>query len=317
MGYYEELRDAAYPYNYVLDSITLVITVSGIILSSLVLYVAFKRPWRGFNIDLKLVTITLLSDLFTGFICLANCLCNFFSISAYLSSRVACDVNAVLVLMPFMTSINLVGVVAVERALLVVFDTRLKVKYYYILIGGLGAINIANALISLIYDAYTIQPSTMYCLYDISRVPGRVSSILLLVSAFASLGMVYIGYVLIVFKKRQRERNIRNNLRHLNLAAQHQPSSTTMKSLIIILVSSATNLPYFSLVLVALIDSSFWTPAIDTICTSLIMLNQVINTMLVLLMRYDLSDGLKVLLGIKSKNLDQSVPLGSNVSYQK
>ncbi|KXN68465.1 hypothetical protein CONCODRAFT_9265 [Conidiobolus coronatus NRRL 28638] len=130
-------------------------------------------------------------------------------------------------------------------------------------------------------------------MFDLYEIGGKVGSIMLGVSCLVSLTFVYTSYILIILKRRSRIKKMRQELGEHCGRLLHKKSTTLVKSLTIIIVSTLSNLPYCIIVIMCLIDYSFYTPALEMIATTCMMLNQVLNTILLLHMRPDIFADLK------------------------
>jgi hypothetical protein len=282
-----------HPYNYIVCSIAIVIAIVGITISSSVLLILIKKNLRRLNIDLQLVALTLLCDIATGLYCIVNSISNFAESDYFLNTRVKCNINATFGIVAVATSFNIVGIIGAERCLLIVYDVQFKKKYYFVLLSLFLLLNFLCILICWVFNGFGQTPTGIYCMFDLYEIGGKVGSIVLATSCLISLILVYSGYILIILKRRRRIKKMREELgEHCGKLLQRK-SSTLVKSLSIIVVSTFTNLPYCIIVIMSIIDSYYINPALDMIATTCMMLNQVLNTILLLHMRPDIFADLK------------------------
>jgi hypothetical protein len=303
-------RDRAHPYNLITDWVGLPMSLIGASLSSLVLISILNQKWRRLNLDLKLICLTLVCDIVTGIVSCINILLNLAIQSRNLDNKAMCNLDAIVNLLVFVSSINCVGVVSLERCLLVVYNKKLKDWFYWAMLGFMLLINIASWVVCLELNGFGLVPTTVYCLFDVQSPGGRIGNLLILISLIISMLFVYVGYIQIIFKTRRENRLLMDNIGLELDSCRTVQKSTITKSIIIVAASTMTNTPYVILLTMSLISPNLLTNTIDSICTCCIMMNQVLNCLIVINMRPDLVHTIKKQLKIKS--IRQSViPLSS------
>ncbi|KXN72208.1 hypothetical protein CONCODRAFT_4953 [Conidiobolus coronatus NRRL 28638] len=278
MNYYE-IRKTAYPYNYVVSISAIPITLSGMVLSILVLSLILRKSWKSLNIDLKLICFTLIFDMLECFLVLTSAICNLVGFADYLNSMFSCTLNAVITIFTVVTSINLVGVVAIESFQL---------------------INLISCVVSGAFGGFSINSTSVYCLFNLTKWSGLVGNIFLTLSIGSSIGMIYFSYIGIMIKRRNITLQTQQIFPLKAKKIRKNANSTIFKSTLIILASTFTTLPYCVLLFISLINPQFLTPLVGTLCTWSIMFNMIINTIIVLRLRTDLWIEFKVLILIKS-----------------
>jgi hypothetical protein len=297
---YQHIRDNAHPYNYILDSIGLLLAIPGMVLAVLVLRVLMNRKWSHMNIDLKLITITLVFDIISCLESGLNCFFNIINFQYNLSYSWSCNLTATICLIGFITSINLVGLIALERCLLICYQTKIKEIYYWIILLIFILINVSSIVISWLHHGFTILPASMYCMFDVNTRAGRITGIITLLLALVSVAMVFVGYIKISLKRAQESKQSQIELGLNPAVVKKTMRSTIIKSMIIIFVSCLNNGPYCILVVISLFEPKFLTPLIDCISTSCLMLNLCLNTIIVLHMRPGLFKEILNYLGYKN-----------------
>ncbi|KXN66433.1 hypothetical protein CONCODRAFT_11723 [Conidiobolus coronatus NRRL 28638] len=295
---YNEVRSNAYPYNYILDSIGLALAIPGLILSVSVLRVLLTRRWAGMNIDLKLIIFTLIFDIISCLESGLNCFFNMINFKYNLSMWWSCNLAATICLIGFITSINLVGIIAFERCLLICYHKTIKDHYYWIFLGGCITMNAVCITIGWTYNGFTILPASMYCMFNVATTGGKVCSLLTLFSALISMSVVFAGYIQIALKRANQSKRDQLELGMKADKVNRNVRSTIAKSMIIVLVCCMNNGPYCILVIISLINNDFLTPLIDCISASCLMLNLCLNTIIVLHMRPFLINEVLTSLGI-------------------
>ncbi|KXN72210.1 hypothetical protein CONCODRAFT_4955 [Conidiobolus coronatus NRRL 28638] len=238
------------------------------------------------------------------FLVFTSAISNLISFSAYLDSVFSCSINAILTILTAATSINLVGIVAIERYFLIVKGKPLSNRAYYMLILGLELLNLSSCIFGGTFNGFSINPTSVYCLFDLNNWAGKVGNIIIAISLGISLSMIYFGYINIMIKRRTLTLQNQRIFPFKAEKIKRDANSTIFKSALIIIASTFTNLPYCVLLVITLIYPQFLTPLIGTLCTWSIMFNMIINTTIVLRLRTDLWIELKKLLYIKSDDSD-------------
>lgn len=301
MDYYE-LRDKAYPYNYIMSSISLLICITGITLCSFVLNIIFRNKWQKLHIDLKLVTITLFLDLTEAILVLPSAVFDLLGLASWMPPKISCNANAILYILAFVTEVNFVAIVAIERYALIVHHKKLKIMHYILILIVLFSLNIASCTVAYLNNGFSVHPTAVYCLFDLYTRGGKLGISILAVSMFSCIIIIYYTYTIIMIKRRRDLLNMRELFPLKSKQIQNQANTTILKSLSLILASTITNTQYSVLTIMSLIRPEFYTTIIDTICTACILLNIVMNTLLLLGMRPDLLDELKSRFHIKLNN---------------
>ncbi|KXN67096.1 hypothetical protein CONCODRAFT_10916, partial [Conidiobolus coronatus NRRL 28638] len=265
---YKHVRDNSHPYNYILDAIGLALAIPGMILAALVLRVLMNRKWSHMNIDLKLITLTLIFDIISCLESGLNCFFNMINFQYNLSYTWSCNLAATICLIGFITSINLVGLIALERCLLICYQTKIDEIYYWIMLIIFILINIGSIVISWLSNGFTILPASMYCMFDVKVKAGRITGIITLLLALVSVSMVFIGYIKISLKRAQESKQSQIELGLNPVEVRKTMRSTIIKSMVIIFVSCLNNGPYCILVVISLFEPSFLTPLVDCISAS-------------------------------------------------
>jgi hypothetical protein len=231
-------------------------------------------------------------------------ICNLVGFADYINSKLSCALNAAIIVFSAVASINLVGVVALERYLLIVREKGLFNRTYYMIILGLQLINLFSVTICGVFGGFSINSTSVYCIYNTTTWAGVVGTIILALSISSSIFMIYLGYISIMIKRRKLTLQNQNIFPFKAEKIKKDANSTILKSGLIIIVSTITTLPYCILLFISLINPKFLTPLVMTLCTVLSMLNMAINTIIVLRLRTDLWNGLKELFFIKPNDND-------------
>jgi hypothetical protein len=310
MDYYE-LRNFASPYNHIISGYALFIIIVGITLNSIVLKLIINKKWSKLNIDLKLVIITLLFDMSEGLLVFPSALTDLINLPQYNPANLNCNVNAILYTLIFGTEINLVALVAFERYLLILHDIVLRERYYYLILFGFFVINITGCMVALNFDGFSLHPTGVYCLFNLSNFGGRLGISILAISILSAQSIIYYCYIRIMFTRRSAMLKIRDWCPSKYEEITKRANDTIIRASLVVLTSTITTIPYCILTILGLANPIHFNITVDFIMTILILLNIVMNTLLLLFMRADILEKLKFkLTGISS------IQFGSNASRE-
>jgi hypothetical protein len=170
-------------------------------------------------------------------------------------------------------------------------------------ISGLQLINLASGVISGVFSGFSISSTSVYCTFDLYSWAGILGSTVLNVSIGASIFMIYFGYINIMIKRRNSALEIQKLFPLRAKKIRNKANLIILKSTLVIIASSFTTLPYSAILFIPLFNPRFLTPLTTDICILSTMFNMVLNTLIVLRLRLDLWNGLKVLF-LESDNID-------------
>jgi hypothetical protein len=304
MDYYN-IRKSAYPYNYLLTIPGILLSILGTTLSSLVIFLILKNKRRKLDIDLKLVCFTLIFDILHCFLTFITAVCSIAGFAEYLSSRFSCSLNPVLTIFTAIGSINLVGLVALERYLYIIKQKTLNSKTYYMLILGLQFINLVSGAVSGVFGGFSISSASVYCIYNLDSLAGILGSAELNLSIGASIFMIYFGYINIMIKRRNLALEMEKLFPSKAKKIRSEANSTIIKSTLIIIASTFTSIPYCAVHFISLVNRSFLTPLVSAISILSTLFNMIFNPIIILRLRIDLWCELKALLFANSDNSDR------------
>jgi hypothetical protein len=309
MDYYK-IRELAYPYNYVESTVAIFLSISGTTLSAIVFHILLKNKWRSLSIDLRLICFTLVCDILHSFVAFTCGICNFVGFAEYLSFKPSCALNAVSFDFATVSSINIVGVIALERYFLIVKEKVLDSRVYYILIIIIQLINLVSSVISGVFGNFSISSTSVYCIYSTTNWAGIFGTIILLLSISISLSITYFSYINIIIKRRKLSLQNQKILPFKAKKIRRDANSTIFKSALIIIASTIINIPCITYLFIQLIDPKLLTPQIQIIITISCMLNMTINALIVLRLRTDLWNRFKEVIFRKSdSNEDDGVSI--------
>jgi hypothetical protein len=309
MDYYK-IREQAYPYNYAESIAAIFFSIYGTILSTIVFYILLRNKWRSLSIDLRLICFTLMCDMLHSFIVFTCGVCNLAGFADYLSSKPSCAFNAIIIVFAAMSSINMVGVISLERYFLIVKERVLHNRTYYMIILSLQLINLVGSITSGVFGTFSISSTSVYCIYDMTNWAGISGTIILVLSIGTSTSITYFSYINIIIKRRKLSLQNQKVLPFKTKKIRRDANVTIIKSALIIIASTISSLPYIIYLFIEIIDPKLLTPRIQAIVTISCMVNMIINALIVLRLRADLWNKFKEAIFIKSdSNEDDSVSI--------
>jgi hypothetical protein len=299
---YDAAHRGAYPYNIV-ASVFFIIesTISSMLIVSLFI-VIFKKKWSKLKLDLKLMTIAMSFDLGVSILIFFNGITNLFNYGGYLNTDFTCKLNSFLLLFTTATSISIVGVLSLERCLIVVYKKDFSDKFYYSLIIAQFIMNFPSWLVTVLLDGVVLMPSTNYCMFNIRTTGGLIGSIFLFLSCGISDILVFICYPAICFYRRNQSRKAQLELGLDPVKVRREVNRTIYKSMALIVASAISNGPYCVGFVMIWVDSFELTPALDMVQEIFMSLNSIINSLILINLKPELWKSLKELWGFKQDN---------------
>ncbi|KXN68463.1 hypothetical protein CONCODRAFT_9262 [Conidiobolus coronatus NRRL 28638] len=259
-----ELRAKAYPYNLILSGIIILISACALIICFLMITVILRRGWNILDYSAKLVVITIVFDLLeaaTSFVIAIFSLSNNNSI---INSRIGCQAEYMILFMTCITSVNLTGIVSLDRYLLIVKGIRLEPKYVYIILGLFGIVNVSSCIVAQYLDGIGILPATVVCMLIYDTFGGLLSQGLVVISISISTGMIYCFYIKIMIHRVNQLTEISELFPGNCKSVFYQKKMTIIKASCLIGASTIANVPYCILSIIGIFEPWFFTPLIDT-----------------------------------------------------
>jgi hypothetical protein len=199
----------------------------------------------------------------------------------------------------FFTSIYCVGIISLERCLLIVYKKEYTEKFYYYILGGLSFINLIAAIQAWVLDGYTLFPLSLYCFYNLKTPGGFAGSVLMVLSVGIADTLLFVCYPMICFSRRRQSQTAQLELGLDPEKVRVDVNRTIFKSFVIIFASALTNGPYMVILIITWFNPDFLTPTIDFFQTVIIVSNMLLNTIILLNIKPELLKSLKEMWGIK------------------
>jgi hypothetical protein len=299
---YDKLASKAYPYRAIqayymifVSSLTLIVIIS-------LLISIYKYKTKNRNIDLNLCIILLFLDLMCSSITLSTSLFSVFHYSKYISTQGLCNLNGILNFVPFSTAIELMGIISLERCLLVIYKKHYPYKkYIYLLLVFIMLNGVVNSVQTALANGFDILPNAIYCLFDPSTTGGLIGSIISGLCCIVAYTLIIICYMAICIYRRNETRKIRSNLGLNPIVIKREINSTIAKSVAIMLASLFTSGVYVSIMIISWFNPNIFTNITDMVQVIFIEPQMLINTILLLNMKPELLKNLKKLYGFNSE----------------
>jgi hypothetical protein len=295
---YEEIYQSSYPYNVITSGIALFAAGIAFVANLSILISIVKYKTAKWKIDMKLCFILLWVDLACALNILVNASFNIARFPYYLGNEALCRLNGILITITVATAVNLMGVISLERCLIVLFKKEYGLKFYLPIIGFFCILNIANEVQATVNSGYKIYPIALYCMFNQAKATGLVASILLVISGAISYTLIVICYLAICFYRRSQSQKAQLECGLDPDKVRKEVNATVYRSLSIIFFSILTTGVYVIIIIISWFDPSVETPLSDMIQSILVECQMIINTMILLNMRPELWRGLKRLYGL-------------------
>ncbi|KXN69077.1 hypothetical protein CONCODRAFT_8562 [Conidiobolus coronatus NRRL 28638] len=244
----EEVYQNIWPSPYALPIFYFIFNPPAFVLSVLVLYTVLKHFRKNWNIDIKLGGIV-------------NC--SGFAILYRVDINLYCQFAAYeVVSTTFVTSMNLIGVIALERCLLIVYNIRLKDRYYWIMAFLCYFFPLVAFINVLVNDGVEYQNMGSICHYGSHSISGIVSIVIMLVTSSISFTVLIVSYVKIIYFRRSSVQRQQLELGYDPDKVRKEVNKTTFKLMFVIVINVASNFPYCIAQMLGLFDQSLFTPKV-------------------------------------------------------
>jgi hypothetical protein len=297
---YKSYFKNAVPYIYIGSIYYMIQSLASCFLTLSLLIIILREKWSRLGIDLKLMTMVIILDLGGASIVLVGCVSNLCGYGIILDTVQKCNATAFWLLLTVGTSINIIGILSLQRCLFVVFNKRYPDVFYYLLILGQSIFNLTYWILCLVNRGFTVMPIAQYCMFDLNTRFGTLSSILFLISCGISDSLVFICYPIICIYIRNKTKRSQIELGMNPIKVKNQVNTAMFRSLALILASVLTNGPYCIILIINLTKAETLTPAVDLIQTILLSTTFPINSLILINLKPELWRSLKLLWGFKA-----------------
>jgi hypothetical protein len=239
----------------------------------------------------------LFMDLYISIITLLNNIFAIAHLGSYYNTRFACTLNAFLTGLPYVISITLMGIISLERCLLIVFNRSYPKKTYFRLLFIFTILNLINFILTAVFDGFGIFPTASYCFFYPVGKAGLAGSIVAVILLLPPYNLVVFCYIAICVSRRNQSQKAKLELGLDPIKVKKDVNSTVIKSLSFIAASLFTSGIYVAIMISSWFDPSILTPATDLVQVVFLGSQMIINASLLLNIQPSLWSGLKRLYG--------------------
>ncbi|KXN64857.1 family A G protein-coupled receptor-like protein [Conidiobolus coronatus NRRL 28638] len=272
--------------------------LTGLILNSLLLCVLVsKLKKRGAHTDVKICTFIAFADILASIGILFRSIFTKFPYNIIKVHPGWCKFDGLISVIMNCSGYTL-GVMSVERYLLICFNIQLSIWFWLIVIFSIYLLMIILTILSIASDLQVLTSTQVSCIYSATGVGyyGFLFGTILFVASFISVLVSYFG--IIVKKSKQCLNQINLNV----------PKNTVYKELTSTLVKSLINIAIYLLCFSGKLYGLFYTlvtgskrpMVVEIFCQSIICWSVVVNPIILLYMNTEIRNSLTTMLkGVK------------------
>ncbi|KXN67628.1 hypothetical protein CONCODRAFT_10287 [Conidiobolus coronatus NRRL 28638] len=176
----QEVYDQIWPNPWPLPIFYLISGLIGLVLGGAILHVVLKHFRKNMHIDMKLGLCLVVLDVLSSIDFIFSSIANLPVFQLYVHYPVACMVQVAWASTTFITSMNLIGIIALERCLLIVYNIRLKDKHYWYMVFVAYIIPLFNAILCIATDSVEFQNFGVVCHYSAHTLYGIIAFLIMM-----------------------------------------------------------------------------------------------------------------------------------------
>ncbi|KXN69081.1 hypothetical protein CONCODRAFT_71770 [Conidiobolus coronatus NRRL 28638] len=257
-----EVYHEIWPNPWVMPIFMLLIGSIAFLLGFPILFVVHKYFRKELHIDLQMGLFMVALDTASSLGIAFGGLLNLPPLNLMVKYHSLCIIQVFCVSTTLVTSMLIMGVIALERCLLIVYNIKLEDKVYWIIISVCLSIAVANDLMVVCTDSIGLQPSGGMCHYSVNTRYGRAAYIIMLFTSAGSFCVLIVSYCKIVYNRHVTSRREQLALGLDPAKVKRETNRTTVKLLSILVINLVTNLPYVITQIVGLFDPTYYTPRV-------------------------------------------------------
>jgi hypothetical protein len=276
-----------------------ILSIVGLVLTLPVLWIICRSNWKKLHPDLFMSSILCINNtcisigvFFTSIFILAGH--NMIVYNEYLS-----DTQYMMMNIPLIINSYLIGLISIERCLLIVFNVKLDKLVYILLTIILSIIPIGISIWGLVNGHSTISISGVYATFPPSKSSRFYVFLTYLILGLLSIASVTISYgIIVIFRFRQLSRN----QRELNIAKKQvvqEKLTIIFKSALILLVFLSVHFGKIYMFFIDIVLNIRRTFMIDAVSENLIIYSVISDVLLLLFMDTVIRKKFFILLRIK------------------
>jgi hypothetical protein len=271
-----------------------------IFLGVTIIYTVLKHFRKNMHIDIKLALFLTILDTLSGVDFIFTGILNLPPLNFYANYHGWCVSQVITGSCTFVSSMLVIGVIALERCLLIVYNIRLDDFYYWLMLFICCLVPIILALMTTLTDSVGLMTSGVFCHYDSQTFYGTLAYIIMLVFSSISVGTLVISYTKIVLFRLCHNRKQQLELGLDPIKVNRNTKSTAIKLMSILILNVGTNMPFCLAQLMSLFDPKYLSPKVAFFVVPWCGLNIVWNSLLFLGIQEKVYIKWKETLGFKS-----------------
>ncbi|KXN74282.1 hypothetical protein CONCODRAFT_2658 [Conidiobolus coronatus NRRL 28638] len=296
-----ETYNNIWPSPWVLPLYFFVISIVALFLGFTISYTILRHFRKSMHIDIQLGLFLTFLDTLSGFDFIINGIANLPPLNLYSKYYNWCISAQITGSTTFVSSMLVIGVIALERCLLIVYNIKLKNWYYWLMIACCCSVPFLIAMLVIFTNSVALVPAGIFCHFDAGTYYGVVAYILMFSFSSLAITVLIFSYVkIIIFRYRYSQRE------QLELGLEpdkvkKETQKTAIKLLSVLIINIGSNFPYCIAQIVGLFDPKLYSPKVAFFVVPWIALNIIWNSIIFLVIQEQIYDKWLVVIGIKSE----------------
>ncbi|KXN69078.1 hypothetical protein CONCODRAFT_8563 [Conidiobolus coronatus NRRL 28638] len=289
----EETYANIWPNPWAMPIIYFLTSFPSFILGTSIIYVVLKYFSKNMHIDMKLGLILVILDTLSSLDFIFTSIASIPPIKLYVNYHGACIAQVAWASTTFVTSMNLIGVIALERCLLIVYNIKLKDIYYWIMVLFCYLVPLICFITTVSTDSIEFQVVGTICHYGSHSIAGIATYLLMMFVSSISSTLLIISYIKIVYfinamaTRQQMELGIDPE------KAKKEANKTTFKLMLLLIINVSSNFPYCILQFFDLFIPGIYTPKVSFFIVRLCVLDIFWNSVIFLILHTEVWDKMK------------------------
>ncbi|KXN69076.1 hypothetical protein CONCODRAFT_8561 [Conidiobolus coronatus NRRL 28638] len=257
-----ETYDRIWPNPWILPLFYILASSLAVVMGITIIYTVIKHFRKDMHIDIQLALFLTVMDTVSGVDFLMAAICNLPPLNIYSSYYNICLVQVITGSTTFIASLVIIGVIALERCLIVVYNIKMKNTYYWLMISICVIIPLFNSILVISTDSIGLMSSGVFCHYDIQTYYGVVAYIIMLTLSAIAISTLVFSYTKIVLFRYHHSQTQQIELGMDPEKVRIETRRTTIKLMSILIINVGTNIPYVIAQIMGLFDNSYFNPKV-------------------------------------------------------
>ncbi|KXN69075.1 hypothetical protein CONCODRAFT_8559 [Conidiobolus coronatus NRRL 28638] len=257
-----ETYDRVWPSPWVLPIFFTLVSLVAMAMGITIIVAVYKYFRKDMHIDIKLALILTITDVLSGIDFLVAAIFNYPPVNLYSKYTNLCIIAQVTGSVTFVASAIMVGVIALERCLLIVYNIELNDTYYWIMIAACFLFPVINSLLVIFTDSINLFTGGVFCHYDAQTFTGKVAYILMMIYMGTAVCVLCFSYTKIVLFRYNHSQREQLELGLDPEKVRKDTKRTAIKLMSILIINVATNIPYLVAQICGLIEYDLYSPKV-------------------------------------------------------